>query len=55
MPKIEFTESQIKNLIDFFDYEFIQSIRNDIELDNIAYVVDMCEIYKKLQEAQENG
>ena len=53
MPKIEFTESQIKNLIDFFDYNFIKSIRDDIELDSIAYVVDMCDIYRKLQEAKE--
>ncbi len=55
MPKIELTRSQINNLIDFFDYEFINGIRNDTETDNMNYLVDMCDIYKKLKEAQENN
>ena len=54
MPKIELTKSQIENLKDFFDYEFINGIRNDTEIDNMSYLVDMCEIYKKLKEAGEN-
>ena len=54
MPKIELTKSQIENLKDFFDYEFINGIRNDTEIDNMSYLVDMCEIYKKLKEADEN-
>ena len=54
MPKIELTNSQIENLKDFFDYEFINGIRNDTEIDNMSYLVDMCEIYKKLKEAGEN-
>lgn len=52
MPKIELTRSQIENLIDFFDYEFINGIRNDTETDNMNYLVDMCDIYKKLKEAE---
>ena len=55
MPKIELTRSQINNLIDFFDYEFISyilSVRKSTAPDNISCLVDMCDIYKKLKEAE---
>lgn len=54
MPKIEFTNSQINNLIDLFDFEFINSIRNNEDTDNMNYLVDMCDIYSKLKNAKEN-
>ena len=53
MAKIELSKSQITNLMNFFEFDFIQSIREDEEVDNINYLVDMCDIYKKLKEANE--
>ena len=53
MLEIKLTESQIRNLMEFFELEFINSIRNDTEMDNISYLVDMCDIYKKLKDASE--
>ena len=53
MAKIELTKSQIDNLMEFFEFEFIDSIRDNTEVDNINYLVDMCDIYKKLVEAKE--
>ena len=51
---IELTKSQVENLMEFFEFEFIDSIRNNTDIDNINYLVDMCEIYKKLKEGVEN-
>ena len=49
MVKIELTTSQIENLMEFIEFEFIDSIRRNTECDNINYLVDMCDIYKKLK------
>lgn len=43
------SESQINNLIEFFDFQFIDSIRNDSEVDNMSYLCDMCDIYQSLK------
>ena len=51
---IELTKSQIDNLMEFFELEFINFIRNNTDIDNINYLVDMCDIYKKLKEGAEN-
>ena len=48
---IKLTKSQIENLIEFFELEFIDSIRNDADIDNIEYICEMCEIYRTLQTA----
>lgn len=38
---VELTKSQISNLIDFIEFEFIDTIRSDESIDNIDYLVDM--------------
>lgn len=48
------TESQIDNLIDFFEMEFIPMIQRDDDIDNIIYICDMCDVYKKLKDAKRN-
>ena len=53
MAEIQLTKSQIDNLMTFLEFEFIPSIQRDEEIDNINYLVDMCDIYKKLKEAKE--
>ena len=55
MAKIELSKSQITNLMNFFEFDFIQSIRDDEDVDNINYLVDMCDIYKKLKDANEKA
>lgn len=48
---ISLTISQIENLKEFIEFEFIGSIRDDENIDNIDYIVDMMDTYKKLKEA----
>ena len=52
---IVLTKSQVNNLLEFFEINFIDSIRNDEEIDNIEYLCNMCDIYKKLKEGVDNG
>lgn len=46
---IKLTISQIKNLIEFFEISFIPRVQEDEYCDNMNYLVDMCDIYKKLK------
>ena len=51
---IAFTRSQVTNLVEFFDMAFprmIADLVNGGELDNMAYLTDMCEAYAKLSDA----
>lgn len=50
MITINLTESQADNLMEFFEFSFIPSIRQDECIDSINYLVDMCDIYKTLKE-----
>lgn len=50
--KVELTKSQITNLASFIQYNFIEEIRNNDDIDNINYLVDMCDAYKVLKEAE---
>lgn len=49
---ISLTISQIENLKEFIEFEFIGSIRDDEDID---YIVDMMDTYKKLKEALANS
>lgn len=46
---VALTNSQIDNLIDFIEFEFIGAIRRDKDMDNIDYVVDMMDTLKVLR------
>lgn len=50
--KVELTKSQITNLADFIQFYLLDELRNNTEIDNINYVVDMCKAYKILREAE---
>ena len=52
--KVELTKSQCKNLAEFIEFNFIESIRNDTEIDNINYLCVMCKAYEILVEAGGN-
>ena len=46
---IDLTESQCRNLCDFIEVNIFEYIRNDTEIDNIGWLIDMMETYKKLK------
>lgn len=48
---IEFTKSQIDNLVEFIEWNFIDVVRKDEGIDNIDYIIDMMEALKKLRVA----
>lgn len=49
---ISFTKSQCKNLADFIEFNLLSAIREDEDIDNILWVSDMCESYRKLRDAE---
>ena len=52
---ITLTKSQAENLLEFIDIYFINSIRGDEEVDDMNYLCDMCDIYKKLKDILEKN
>ena len=46
---INLTPSQVENLVEFFEFNFIDSIRKDVDIDNMDYIVNMCDIYTTLK------
>ena len=46
---IDLTESQCKNLCDFIEFNIFECIRNDKDIDNIDWLVDMMVAYQKLK------
>lgn len=48
------SETELSNLIEFIELEFIDSIRKDPELDNIDYVVSMMNALQKMRFAYES-
>ena len=46
---IDLTESQCKNLCDFIEFNIFEYIRNDTDIDNIDWLVDMMKAYQKLK------
>lgn len=47
------SKSQIENLIEFIELHFIDSIRNDPDVDNIEYVVDMMSTLTMLRDKRQ--
>ena len=47
--KLDITKSQAKSLIEFIEIEFLNSLRNDVDIDNMQYVVNVCDVYKELK------
>ena len=47
-----FTKSQVDNLIEFIELNFIDVVRNDTDINNIDYVVDMMDALTKLRQTR---
>ena len=45
---IDLTQSQCKNIAEFIEFNIFEVIRNDVDIDNINWLIDMAEAYKKL-------
>ncbi len=43
------TKSQVENLIEFIEFNFIDDIRRNTDIDNIDYVIDMMDALVKLR------
>ena len=48
---VELTESELISLLEFIELEFIDSIRDNEETDNMEYLCNMCRVYEKAKEA----
>lgn len=48
---IDFTESEVIGLVDFFECNIFDAIRNDTDIDSIVWLCNMTNAYKKLKEA----
>lgn len=46
---IDLTETQRRNLCDFIEVNIFECIRNDTEIDNINWLIDMMKAYQKLK------
>ena len=54
MAKIELTKSQCVSLVEFIEFTLIPSVRNDQDLDNLQYVINICDAYKVFKEVVDN-
>lgn len=48
---IDLTKSQCENLADFIEINIFQNIRDDTDIDNMDWLIDMVDAYKKFREA----
>ena len=46
---VDLTKSQCNNLCDFIEFNIFEYIRNDKDIDNIDWLVNMMEAYQKLK------
>ena len=51
---VALTKSQVDNLIEFVEINFIKSIRDDTDIDNIDYIEDMMDALKTLRLASKS-
>ena len=38
------------SLADFIQFSFIKSIKDDVDVDNINYIANICSVYRKCQD-----
>lgn len=52
---ITFTEAELAALSDYIQFNLLDVIRTDVNIDNINWVCNMCHIYEKVMGAMGNG
>lgn len=50
---VSLTKTELGNLVEFIEIEFIDSIRKDPDIDNVDYVVSMMNALQKLRFAHD--
>lgn len=48
---VELDKDELNNMIEFIEINFIESIRNDTEIDNIDYIISMMSALQKFRNA----
>ena len=51
---VSLSKTELSNIIDFIEIEFIDSIRRDEETDNIDYIISMMNALQKLRCAHDS-
>jgi hypothetical protein len=51
---IEITKNEAECLIDLFECNLLDIIRNDDDIDNLQWLMNICSVFKKLQEGVES-
>ena len=49
---LQITRGEVESLIDFFECNIFDAIRNDIDIDNVEWLCNLCSVYKKLKEME---
>ena len=49
---LELTRSQCKNIAELIELNIFDYIRNDTEIDNMEWLCDMADAWKKMKEAE---
>ena len=52
---IDLTESQCRNLCDFIEFNVFDYIRNDKDIDNIGWLIEIIGAYQKLKGGGTDG
>ena len=53
--KVELTKSQCKNVAEFINYNLLDEIRNDPDIDSVYWVKDMINAMEVLEKAAREG
>ena len=56
--KVELTKNQCRNVAEFIEMNLLDVIRNDVDIDNVAWLEDMLDAKRTLEKAvdeYENG
>ena len=48
---IDLTKNECETLIDLIECNLLEIIRNDPDIDNMYWLMNVCSVFKKLQEA----
>ena len=51
--KVELTKSQAINMAEFIEYNIFDVVRNDTDIENINWLLEMCDVYKVLKQVLE--
>ena len=49
---IALSQDEVDNLVEFFEMEFLPMVRKDDTIDNMRYLTNMGDVFRKLENAQ---